>query len=44
MRLHCSIEEYPAETGTVTFRVGTDLRDTAYNHLAEEFVLLVNNN
>ena len=44
VRLHCSIEEYPAETGTVTFRVGTDLRDTAYNHLAEEFVLLVNNN
>lgn len=44
VRLHCSIEEYPAATGTVTFRVGTELRDTANNHLAEEFVLLVNNN
>lgn len=44
VRLHCSIEEYPAETGTVTFRVGTELRDTAFNHLSEEFVLLINNN
>jgi hypothetical protein len=44
VRLHCSVLEDPAVTGTITFRLSTELRDTAENHLAEEYVLLVNNN
>jgi hypothetical protein len=44
VRLHCSIVEDPAVTGTIAFRLSTELRDSAGNHLAEEFVLLVNNN
>jgi len=44
VRLHCSVAEDPAVTGTVTFRMSTELRDTGGNHLAEDFVLLVNNN
>ncbi len=44
VRLHCSVLEDPAVTGTVTFRLSTELRDTAGNHIAEEYVLLVDNN
>jgi hypothetical protein len=44
VRLHCSVLEDPAVTGTVTFRLSRELRDTAGNHLAEEYVLLVDNN
>ena len=44
VRLHCAILEDPAQTGTITFRLGTELRDSAGNHLAEEYVLLVDNN
>jgi hypothetical protein len=44
VRLHCSVVEDPAITGTITFRLSTELRDTAENHLAEEYVLLIDNN
>jgi hypothetical protein len=44
VRLHCSVIEDPATTGTITFRLSTELRDSARNHLAEDYVLLVNNN
>lgn len=44
VRLHCSIVEDPGATGTVTFRINSELRDSALNHLTEEFVLLINNN
>jgi hypothetical protein len=44
VRLHCSVLEDPAVTGTITFRLSTELRDTAENHLAEDYVLLVDNN
>jgi hypothetical protein len=44
VRLHCSVLEDPAVTGTITFRLSTDLRDSAGNHLVEEYVLLVDNN
>jgi hypothetical protein len=44
VRLHCSIQEDPAEIGTITFRLGTELRDSAGNHLAKDYVLLIDNN
>jgi len=44
VRLHCSVVEDPAVTGTVSFRLSRELRDTADNHLAEDYVLLINNN
>ena len=44
VRLHCSVAEDPAVTGTVTFGLSTELRDTGGNHLEEDYVLLVNNN
>jgi hypothetical protein len=44
VRLHCAILEDPAVTGTVTFRLGTELQDTGGNCLAEEYVLLIDNN
>lgn len=44
VRLHCSILEDPAVTGTITFRLGTELRDSGGNHLAEDYVLLLDNN
>jgi hypothetical protein len=34
----------PAVSGTITFRLGTGLRDGAGNHLAEDYILLVDNN
>ena len=44
VRLHCSIFDDPGAVGTVLFRLDTQLRDTAENHLAQEYVLLLNNN
>ncbi len=44
VRLHCSVTDDPAVTGTITFRLGTELRDSKGNHLAEDYILLVNNN
>ena len=44
VRLHCSVLEDPAVTGTITFRLGTELRDSGGNHLAEDYVLLIDNN
>jgi hypothetical protein len=44
VRLLCSIVEDPGVTGTITFRLSTELRDSAGNHLAEDYVLLVDNN
>jgi hypothetical protein len=44
VRLHCSILEDPSVTGTITFRLSTELRDSGGNHLAEDFVLLIDNN
>jgi hypothetical protein len=44
VRLHCSIVEDPGVTGTITFGLSTELRDSAGNPLAEDYVLLVNNN
>jgi hypothetical protein len=44
VRLHCWVVEDPAVTGTITFKLSTELHDSAGNHLAEDYVLLVNNN
>ena len=44
VRLLCSILDDPAVSGTMTFRLGTELRDSGGNHLAEDFVLLIDNN
>jgi hypothetical protein len=44
VRLHCTVFEDPTVSGTVTFRLDAELHDSAGNHLAEDFVLLVNNN
>ena len=42
-RLFCTLIEDPAVSGTITFRLDTTLQDNLSNHLAEDFVLLVNN-
>jgi hypothetical protein len=42
-RLFCTVIEDPAVSGTITFRLDTTLQDNLSNHLAEDFVLLVNN-
>jgi hypothetical protein len=44
VRLHCTVVDDPAMSGTITFRLGTELRDSAGNHLAEDYVLLLDNN
>lgn len=43
VRLLCTLIEDPAVSGTITFRLDTTLQDNLSNHLAEDFVLLVNN-
>jgi hypothetical protein len=43
VRLHCDLVEDPGISGTITLRIGTALRDSADNHLSEDFVLLINN-
>ncbi len=43
VRLLCTLIEDPAVSGTITFRLDTRLQDNLSNHLAEDFVLLVNN-
>ena len=42
-RFFCTLIEDPAVSGTITFRLDTTLQDNLSNHLAEDFVLLVNN-
>lgn len=44
VRLRCSIFDDPAVAGTVSFRVDTQLQDTAQNHLSQDYVLILNNN
>jgi hypothetical protein len=43
VRLLCTLIEDPAVSGTITFRLDTTLQDNLSNHLAEDYVLLVNN-
>jgi len=43
VRLFCTLIEDPAVSGTITFRLDSSLQDDLSNHLAEDFVLLVNN-
>jgi hypothetical protein len=44
VRVHCTVVDDPAVSGTVAFGLNTELHDSAGNHLAEEFVLLIDNN
>ncbi|MBN1836701.1 MAG: Ig-like domain-containing protein [Spirochaetales bacterium] len=44
VRLHCTLADDIAAAGTVTIRLADTLRDSLENRLAEEFVLVFNNN